>query len=108
MFAAIVGALLFGSTLTCLAEPFLYASNIVDTVWQFDESGQASVFASGLNQPRGLAFDANGRLYVAISGDNSILRFDLDGTRSIFATSQLNGPRGLAFDVADNLYVSNG
>lgn len=73
--------------------------------------GTASVFASGLLRPRGLAFDGVGNLFVAtldtaIRGDNrgQILKFAPDGTVTTFATG-LDSPTGLAVDSAGNLYV---
>jgi sugar lactone lactonase YvrE len=71
-------------------------------------------FATGLNNPWGLAFDGSGMLYVANSGTNgalanTIVKFNSAGVRSTFATSVngLRAPRGLAFDSAGNLYVAN-
>jgi len=87
----------------------LFVSNyITNTIDRVDEGGRRSVFASGLNQPRGLVFDDSGLLYAANSSSNQILRFAPDGTESIFATELLNGPRGLAFDDAGTLFVTNG
>src|SRR5262249_27657825 len=36
-----------------------------DSVMRIDEAGNASVFYRGLGRPQGLAFDRDGRLYVA-------------------------------------------
>jgi hypothetical protein len=66
-------------------------------------------FASGLNQPWGLAFDGAGNLFVSNYGDHRIYKFTPGGVRTTFATftSGLKGPQGLAFDSAGNLYVAN-
>ena len=71
-------------------------------------------FATGLNEPYGLAFDGSGSLYVANSGTNgalvnTIVKFTSEGVRSTFATASggLSRPTGLAFDSAGNLFVAN-
>jgi sugar lactone lactonase YvrE len=70
----------------------------------------SSVFALGLHNPRALAFDSNGNLYVSVLnfnvGDPQILRFDPSGNMSVFA-SGLRAPLGIAFDSSDNLYVAD-
>jgi sugar lactone lactonase YvrE len=66
-------------------------------------------FATNLNNPWGLAFDASGNLYVSSSGDELVYRFTPGGYRTIFSygISLLSNPRGLAFDSGGNLYVAN-
>ena len=70
------------------------------------------LFASGLNNPLGLAFDANGNLYVANFGSlgsgTTVSEYSPSGTliNASFA-SGLNGPGDVAFDASGNLYVSN-
>jgi sugar lactone lactonase YvrE len=75
--------------------------------------GTASVFASELLRPRGLAFDGFGNLFVAtldtatlFDDRGRILKFAPDGTFTVFATG-LDSPSGLAFDGAGNLYVTS-
>jgi len=65
------------------------------------------VFASGLNGPEDLAFDASGNLYVSNYYNNSIEKFSSTGTDLGAFASGLHGPAGLAFDASGNLYVSN-
>ena len=76
------------------------------TVVRFDSAGNESIFASGLNDPSGLAFDGGGNLYVADSGAGTILKFSANGSGSVFA-SGLTDPTGLAFDGNGNLYVAS-
>jgi sugar lactone lactonase YvrE len=75
-------------------------------VSKFTPDGTKAVFASGISQPGGLAFDRTGNLFVAESATGTILKFTADGTRSVFA-SGLSAPVGLAFDGAGNLLVSD-
>ena len=87
----------------------IYVSNAGNnTIEKFDSSGNGTVFASsGLDWPRGLAFDSAGDLYVANQDNNTIEKFDSSGNGTVFASSGLDMPVGLAFDSAGNLYVAS-
>src|SRR5581483_11084679 len=103
----------------CLAAPLLalgFAAEIAsaqlyeaDTgsgkILEFTSSGVESTFASGLNQPAGLAFDPSGNLFVSASGTGRIVKFTPGGIKSTFATG-LDQPTGLAFDASGNLFVA--
>src|SRR6185436_14561473 len=66
------------------------------------------VFATGMNAPHDLEFDASGNLYVANQGSNTISKITPGGVVSTFASGGLlSAPSGLAFDASGNLYVSN-
>src|SRR5947209_15176652 len=79
-----------------------------NTIVRIDATGGTATFATGLHDPRGLAFDASGNLYVANLATNTIRRFSPSGLDlGDFASTGLNGPGGLAFDTAGNLYVAN-
>jgi DNA-binding CsgD family transcriptional regulator len=71
-----------------------------------------------LNQPRGLAFDSHGDLYVADSGNNVVRRVHAGKMSTVAGTgrpgsklgstalgTQLDSPTVLAFDQQDRLYV---
>ena len=60
-------------------------------------AGVVSTFASGFDDPDGLAFDAAGNLYVANAGNDTVSKVTPAGTVSTFA-SGFNDPDGLAFD----------
>ena len=68
-----------------------------DAVHRINPSGEVDIFYRGLGRPQGLAFDAEGRLYVAASlgGRRGVVRFDGNGNPELF----LSGPGivGLAF-----------
>ena len=66
--------------------------------------GAPITFVEGLSNPKGLAFDGNGRLCVAIAGVGSITRFTLDGVGTTIA-SGLNSPVGVTFDASGNMLV---
>jgi sugar lactone lactonase YvrE len=86
----------------------LYVDTVAGEVWRIDSGGHGSFFGTGLNQPRGMACDRNGLLYVANSADNTIVRYDTSGQRSVFGSvSVLHTPASLAFDQSGSLYVAN-
>jgi sugar lactone lactonase YvrE len=65
-----------------------------------------STFASGLGSPKGLAFDGNGRLYVADAAAGTINLYTTpDGSASLYLTG-LRSPVGLAFGLTGEfLYI---
>lgn len=77
-----------------------------DCVYCITPSGEVSVFFRGLGRPQGLAFDAEGRLYVAasLSGHKGLVRFDQTRDPHLF----LSGPNivGLAFTPSRALLVA--
>jgi sugar lactone lactonase YvrE len=86
----------------------LFATNYL-SIDEFTPNGVGSTFASGLNNPLGLAFDRAGNLFVAdtgtYSGTGAVYKFTPAGLRTTFA-SGLNFPRALAFDSQGNLFVT--
>ncbi|HTR42282.1 MAG TPA: PEP-CTERM sorting domain-containing protein [Pseudomonadales bacterium] len=88
----------------------LFASTInTGNVYQYTSGGTQSTFASGLNYPYGIAFDAAGNLFVANSALNgpggSISEITRSGTQSTFASNV--DPIGLAFNNAGNLFQTD-
>lgn len=68
--------------------------------------GSPITFAQGLANPKGLAFDGNGHLFVADASAGTLVRFTLpDGTGATFVTG-LSAPIGVTFDVTGNLFVA--
>ena len=83
---------------------------VANTIEKLSPTGQdLGVFASGLNDPYGLAFDASGNLYVSNIGNNSIVKISATGNKTVFATASngLSDPEGLAFDSGGHLFVAN-
>ena len=66
--------------------------------------GPCSVFATGLGNPLGIAFNSEGNLFAA--NGLSIIETSPLGVTSTFANPTNFNPRYLAFDSADNLYAS--
>ena len=53
-------------------------------------------FASLIDEPYGMDFDAAGNLYVANKDDDNIIRISTAGTSAVFATGSMDDPRGVA------------
>src|SRR5439155_15521843 len=75
-------------------------------IFKFTPAGVKSTFASGLQGPFGLAFDASGNLFESDTGSGTIIKFTAAGVKSTFA-SGLNAPTGLAFDASGNLFEAD-
>lgn len=77
-----------------------------DAVHRISRNGEVSVYCRGLGRPQGLAFDVEGRLYVAASlkGRRGIVRVDQQGKPEQF----LSGPNivGMAFTPSKSLVVA--
>jgi glucose/arabinose dehydrogenase len=73
---------------------------------KYESSGKGTVFASGLNNPYGLAFDSSGYLYVSNTYAGTIEKFNSGGSKTNFA-SGLHNPWGLAFDNDNYLYAAD-
>jgi sugar lactone lactonase YvrE len=62
-----------------------------DTILKFTPAGSESIFASGLNNPRGLTFDSQGNLFVTEINGGDVLKFTPSGSASVFVNG-LVGP----------------
>jgi len=63
-----------------------------------------------LNQPRGLSFGPDGRLYVANAGGNNVLAITLDGPNqgaAVLVAGGFSHPWGIAFNSQGECLVSN-
>ena len=78
-----------------------------DSVYRIDRTGRVESVSSSFGRPQGLAFDANGALYVveALAGVSGVYRLDREGNR----TCVLAGPSlvGVTFDPSGGFVVSS-
>src|SRR2546427_10607954 len=63
------------------------------------------VFADGFRDPRGIALDASGNVFVADREAGTVTRIALNHARTVVA-SGLQRPIGLAFDIAGRLLIA--
>ncbi len=79
-----------------------------DCVYRISQAGVVETFYRGLGRPQGMAFDEDGRLYVAarLSGRQGVVRIPADGHAELF----LSGPGvvGLAFTPSRAMIVAAG
>jgi len=104
---------------------YSWRSTAGGVVSRIDTSGSVSVVAGGgafssslgdggpatkayLNEPRGLAVDSAGNLYIADFGNNRVRRVSPGGTIASAAGSgsALAGPSGVAVDSAGDIFIS--
>jgi sugar lactone lactonase YvrE len=77
-----------------------------DRVYRIDPQGTVTTFYKGLGRPQGLAFDADGNLYVAasMSGKRGIVKITPDGKATLEVAGQ--GLVGLAFAPARSVILA--
>lgn len=71
------------------------------------QAQDVATFMPNLNFPTGIARDQQGNTYVAIRGENKVIKRDADGTITDYSTSGINLPMGICLDPSGNLYVAN-
>jgi len=71
-------------------------------------AGVATLVASGLNQPYGVAIDAAGNVYISDSHNNAIKEWHFPaGNVTTNVSTGLSGPTGVAVDSAGNVYFAD-
>lgn len=91
-------------------DKYLYVSgpttSSFESVFRISHDGQVEVFYRGLGRPQGLAFDAEGRLYVAASlgGRRGVVRIGQDRRAELFVSGP--GIVGLAFTPSRSIVLT--
>ena len=103
---------LFALAISAYAQNLYVSVRLTGTIYEYTPSGVQSAYASGLSQPRGLAFDRIGNLFAAESvqpGDRldigRVLKFNLRNHVSTVGSAAYFSFEGLAIDIAGNAYV---
>jgi sugar lactone lactonase YvrE len=98
---------IWNATSTVANAAILFAADWgAGTISEYAPDGTKTLFASGLSEPSGMAFDSQGNLFVADEGVGNVYKFSPTGTRSTFATGA-GQPYGLAIDHNGNIFVSD-
>ena len=86
----------------------LFVTGPNDRVFKIDPNGNVTTFFRGLGRPQGLAFDADGNLYVAasLSGTRGIVKITPDAKASLEVAGQ--GLVGLAFAPGRSVILATG
>jgi DNA-binding beta-propeller fold protein YncE len=94
------------------AQNLFVGDNESEKIYEYTPGGVRSTFASGFNNPQGMAFNSAGDLFVAnwdrgtASETGTITEITPGGVQSTFA-SGLAYPTGLAFNSAGDLFVAD-
>jgi DNA-binding beta-propeller fold protein YncE len=105
---------IFALAMTAHAQNLYVSANVPGgnhKIFEFTPSGVQSTYASGLDNPRGLAFDSIGNLFAttAHEADNieigKVLKFNLRNHVSTLGSAAKFFFEGLAIDIAGNVYV---
>lgn len=80
-----------------------------DSVYRVSPDGVVDVFYAGFGRPQGLAFDAQGNLYVvdALAGANGVYRVPIDKPSDMEQVVSGGGLVGLAFDPRGGLVLAS-
>jgi sugar lactone lactonase YvrE len=81
-----------------------------DVIYRVTSEGVVEVFGDGFGRPQGLAFDADGTLYIvdAIAGDSAVYRVELSRPAEKQRVIVGGGLIGLAFDPRGGLALASG
>ncbi|WP_271808371.1 Ig-like domain-containing protein [Clostridium beijerinckii] len=80
---------------------------VINPTVAFAESSNysTSIFASGLNNPMGIATDSSGNIFVADYGSGNVNKYSADGTLLSTFASGVNGLTGIAIDSSGNIFL---
>lgn len=65
--------------------------------------------STSFNQPRGVAIDAQGNLYIANTGNNNVIEINTSGQASLIGNIfwSLSRPAGVAIDSSGDIYIAD-
>ncbi len=86
--------------------PMYVSCGAPGTILQFNSDGTRSVFASGLNDPRGLAADRFGNLYVVEQGANQLTKINISSGQRTVVADNLFTPSVVAVNSVGEVFVA--
>lgn len=105
---------IFALAITAHAQNLYVSANVPGgnhKIFEFTPDGTQSIYASGLDNPRGLAFDSIGNLFATTAHEadhieiGKVLKFNLRNHVSTVGSAAKFFFEGLAIDVVGNTYV---
>jgi secreted PhoX family phosphatase len=104
---------IFALAITAHAQNLYVSANAPGShkIFEFTPGGTQSIYASGLDNPRGLAFDSIGNLFATTAHEaddieiGKVLKFNLRNHVSTAGSAAKFFFEGLAIDIAGNAYV---
>ncbi|HEV1286926.1 MAG TPA: hypothetical protein VNU44_16515, partial [Bryobacteraceae bacterium] len=76
-------------------------------IYKLAPAGVMYTVFSGLQSPRGMAFDSAGNFYFAETGTKQVWMFTPSGSHSLLASGVWNSPQGIAIDGSGNVLVAD-
>src|SRR5689334_7353785 len=105
---------IFALAITADAQNLYVSANVPGgnhAIFEYTTNGTQSIYASGLDNPRGLAFDTIGNLFATTAHDaneieiGKVLKFNLRNHVSTAGSAAKFFFQGLATDIVGNTYV---
>lgn len=102
-------SLLFGVSLcvagSAPAQNLFVANGNDNNILEFTPGGAGTTYATGLNNPHGLAFNSSDVLFDSDYNSGNIYQFNAPGGSPAIFASGLDQPDGMAFDSQGDLFV---
>lgn len=76
------------------------------TIWKYEMDGSRTAFVTGLNDPKGVATDKFGNLFVVEAGANRLIKLNLTTAASTVVRGSLSTPSVVAVDSFGEAYVA--
>jgi uncharacterized protein (TIGR03437 family) len=77
------------------------------TIFKVSPTGAETILFSGLQSPRGMAFDAGGSFYFTEPSLKQVWMFAPSGSHSLLAPGAWSSPQGIAVDALGNILVAD-
>jgi hypothetical protein len=90
-------------------ENIYIANSASNDIMTYTTAGKATkpTITVGLNEPTGVAVDAQGKIYVSNAFTSNVTTYKPNGQQTTPTISNIDGPRGIAVDAKGKIYVAN-